>query len=406
MASGQDFNVASAITFGIMILTVGLKWTFVLGTFGYIPYGWGLYMNSIKENYVWLLLFGAAFCGISAGLFWSSEGSVFVIYPAPEERGKYLSAWAIITDRFLGPALGGAINLGINAKRIQGGSVDSNTYIVFAVLMCVGCGIAFLLPSPEKVERKDGSKVKVAPPVPVWDAIKAYWRSLTEKRILLLLPLFFFSFFYYAYMSAYLTRTFNVRSRAFSSLVSPMGGVLSSYLASLVLDSKRLKVRTKSTFLFFVLLFLQIGLWVWLLVIHYVYNNEYSHLDWSHNKFAIFYIPNILFFFNSYTGQSLFYWTVSNFSTELNELTRYVSIIRSIESMGQSLSWILTSNAAGVDASGSGLIIVNLVGIVVSLGIASPIFLRLNHHKAKEYDDYFISEMSETSSEKSKEIEI
>ncbi|TIB75169.1 hypothetical protein E3Q18_00878 [Wallemia mellicola] len=314
MASGQDFNVASAITFGIMILTVGLKWTFVLGTFGYIPYGWGLYMNSIKENYVWLLLFGAAFCGISAGLFWSSEGSVFVIYPAPEERGKYLSAWAV------GPALGGAINLGINAKRIQGGSVDSNT--------------SFLLPSPEKVERKDGSKVKVAPPVPVWDAIKAYWRSLTEKRILLLLPLFFFSFFYYAYMSAYLTRTFNVRSRAFSSLVSPMGGVLSSYLASLVLDSKRLKVRTKSTFLFFVLLFLQIGLWVWLLVIHYVYNNEYSHLDWSHNKFAIFYIPNILFFFNSYTGQSLFYWTVSNFSTELNELTRYVSIIRSIESMG------------------------------------------------------------------------
>lgn len=70
------------------------------------------------------------------------------------------------------------------------------------------------------------------------------------------------------------------------------------------------------------------------------------------------------------------------------------------------MSWILTSNAAGVDASGSGLIIVNLVGIVVSLGIASPIFLRLNHHKAKEYDDYFISEMSETSSEKSKEIEI
>ncbi|EIM23443.1 hypothetical protein WALSEDRAFT_15404, partial [Wallemia mellicola CBS 633.66] len=285
-----------------------------------------------KFSTSWLLLFGAAFCGISAGLFWSSEGSVFVIYPAPEERGKYLSAWAV--GKNLGPALGGAINLGINAKRIQGGSVDSNTYIVFAVLMCVGCGIAFLLPSPEKVERKDGSKVKVAPPVPVWDAIKAYWRSLTEKRILLLLPLFFFSFFYYAYMSAYLTRTFNVRSRAFSSLVSPMGGVLSSYLASLVLDSKRLKVRTKSTFLFFVLLFLQIGLWVWLLVIHYVYNNEYSHLDWSHNKFAIFYIPNILFFFNSYTGQSLFYWTVSNFSTELNELTRYVSIIRSIESMG------------------------------------------------------------------------
>ena len=55
--------------------------------------------------------------------------------------------------------------------------------IVFAVLMCVGCGVAFLLPSPEKVERKDGSKVKVAPPVPVWDAIKAYWRSLTEKRV-------------------------------------------------------------------------------------------------------------------------------------------------------------------------------------------------------------------------------
>lgn len=32
-----------------------------------------------------------------------------------------------MTERLAGPALGGAINLGINAKRIQGGAVDSNT---------------------------------------------------------------------------------------------------------------------------------------------------------------------------------------------------------------------------------------------------------------------------------------
>lgn len=303
-----------------------------------------------------------------------------MIYPSREERGRYLSAWA------LGKNLGGRWASyewfpnhqcrALDRRSNQPGYQRQPCYwrfsrfkylwvrpllaphhlsltppdIVFAVLMCVGCFVSFLLPSPEKVERRNGTKVNVAPSSSVWNEVKAYFKALTEKRVcasilkwsatltrlqmLLLLPLLFFSFFYYAYMSSYLTRTFNVRSRAFSSLVSPFGGVFSSLLASWVLDSKRLKLRTKSSTLCCAWFVLQVGLWTWLLVIHYVYNNHYTHLDWNDGKFAIFYIPNILFFFNSYLGQSLLYWTISNFSTELNVVTRYVSIIRSMESMG------------------------------------------------------------------------
>lgn len=71
--------------------------------------------------------------------------------------------------------------------------------------------------------------------------------------------------------------------------------------------------------------------------------------------------------------------------------------------VGQTLSWILESDAAGVDASGSALIIVNLVGFVVSLIIASPVFFNLNQYKDQEYDDYV--GYVDDSSEKSKEIE-
>ena len=67
--------------------------------------------------------------------------------------------------------------------------------------------------------------------------------------------------------------------------------------------------------------------------------------------------------------------------------------------IGQTLSWILESDAAGVDPSGSALIYVNLIGFAVALIIASPVFFKLNAFKDKEYDDYvgYVDDTSEKS---------
>lgn len=67
------------------------------------------------------MLFGSAFCGISAGFFWAAEAAIIIGYPAPRDRGFYLAVWQ--TAKALGPIVGGAINLGLNVGRSEAGSV-------------------------------------------------------------------------------------------------------------------------------------------------------------------------------------------------------------------------------------------------------------------------------------------
>lgn len=79
-------NSANALTFCLMILTafltstitdlVGVNLALFLGGIGYAPYCAGLYLNNVQGT-KWLMLFGAATCGLSAGLFWGIEAGVF-----------------------------------------------------------------------------------------------------------------------------------------------------------------------------------------------------------------------------------------------------------------------------------------------------------------------------------------
>lgn len=41
----------------------------------------------------WYVIFGAAICGISAGLYWAAEGAIILSYPQHAKRGRYLSLW-------------------------------------------------------------------------------------------------------------------------------------------------------------------------------------------------------------------------------------------------------------------------------------------------------------------------
>jgi MFS family permease len=90
-------NAANSLVFGLMGFLclfggpianrIGLSWTLLLGAVGYPVYSAGLYCNN-RYGTEWLVLFGAATCGMSAGLFWASEGTVALGYPEPGKRGR------------------------------------------------------------------------------------------------------------------------------------------------------------------------------------------------------------------------------------------------------------------------------------------------------------------------------
>lgn len=41
----------------------------------------------------WFVIFGAAICGVSAGLYWAAEGAIILSYPEHAKRGRYLALW-------------------------------------------------------------------------------------------------------------------------------------------------------------------------------------------------------------------------------------------------------------------------------------------------------------------------
>lgn len=107
-------NGANALTFCLMVVScsfssvivryIGIKWALIVGTMGYAPYAVGLYTNN-RFGTEWFVLFGAALCGISAGIFWMAEAAIALSYPEPYNQGRFLGLW--LSFRVGGQILGG-----------------------------------------------------------------------------------------------------------------------------------------------------------------------------------------------------------------------------------------------------------------------------------------------------------
>lgn len=143
----------------------------------------------------WYVIFGAAICGISAGLYWAAEGAIILSYPPHAKRGRYLSLWLAFKNS--GQLIGGAINLGLNATRNQAGKVSYVTILVFVAMQVLAFPVAFFLSPPEKTQRSDGTEIVVEKRTPVKEQFRKLIKTVTTRQIGLLLPVFFSSWFYW-----------------------------------------------------------------------------------------------------------------------------------------------------------------------------------------------------------------
>lgn len=290
------------------------------------------------------MLFGSAICGISAGFFWAAEAAIVIGYPAPAERAFYLAIWQ--TAKAAGPIVGGAINLGLNAGRDTAGSVGSSTYIVFIVIMCLGLPIALFLSPANKVWRKDRSIIKIHNE-PSWAAeFGAVWDVLVSRRILMLLPAFFISYFYNGYLSTFLTNYFTVRSRAFSSFFTNFAGIFSSFLIALLLDRQSIPINLRAKIAFFSIITILIGTWIWAAVLLSQFNGQEDGppvYDWFTGGFGKAYALVFFWQFGGQAFQQLLYWLVGQYASDLSSLSRVTGILRGFEALGQTVAWAYVS---------------------------------------------------------------
>ncbi|WWD19823.1 hypothetical protein CI109_104289 [Kwoniella shandongensis] len=279
--------------------------------------------------------------GTRSGFFWSAEAAIIIGYPSPKDRGFYLAVWQ--TAKAAGPIVGGAITLGLNANRSTAGSVGSATYIVFIVIMCLGLPIALCLSPAEKVWRKDDTRVVVHRQATWLDEFKAVGRLAISRRILLLVPSFFISYFYNPFVSTFLTSYFTVRSRAFSSFFTNFAGIFSSFIVGYLLDKQSIHIKTRAKIAFTGIVTMLIGTWIWAIILQKEYYDNPPRLDWFTKDFGRAYA---LVFFWTFAGQAfqqMLYWLVGQYATDLSSLSHHTGILRGLEALGQTVAWALAS---------------------------------------------------------------
>jgi MFS family permease len=345
-------NGGNSLVFGLMGLfcilspifvnKIGVKNTLIAGTLGWSVYSAALYQNN-RFGTQWFVMLGAAVCGISAGLYWAAEGAIILSYPEHAKRGRYLALWLGFKNS--GQLIGGAINLGLNVKSKKAGKVSWVTLLVFVILQAFALPLAFFLSPPEKTKRSDGSKIVVEAKTTTKEQLRQLWKTATTRQVGLLLPIFFASWFYWGYLSTYLTLYFSVRARALASFLSAITGTIACIFFGMFLDSKKFTVKTRIRvgFLFSCGLFTL--MWIWVMVIQHDYQNSPPKgLDWTSPGFGRGFGMYIMMQTIGNMVQNYLYFLVGTVGDGTSELSRGTGLLRGVESWGQCASFGISSS--------------------------------------------------------------
>jgi hypothetical protein len=114
--------------------------------------------------------------------------------------------------------------------------------------MITGGILAWFLVPPDKIVRKDGTRVQRLRHPSILSELKGLYETLyTDPYVLLLFPFFWASNWFYTYQqNAYNLYMFNTRSRAFTGLWYWLAQIVASLLFGWFLDTKKLTRRKRA----------------------------------------------------------------------------------------------------------------------------------------------------------------
>ncbi|KAJ5320011.1 hypothetical protein PENANT_c051G04944 [Penicillium antarcticum] len=343
-------NAANALTFGLMVVScflgsvvvrfIGIKWTLIVGTIGYAPYAAGLYTNN-RFGDEWLVILGAALCGISAGIFWMSEAAIALSYPEPYNQGRFLGFW--LSFRVGGQILGGVINLGINAHRSTSGSISYTVYLVFIALQALGPFAGLLLSTPAQVQRKDGIQVQLQVNNSIGFELKSMVKLFVSRKFALIIPLVCQAVYTEAVMFSYEGLWFSVRARALGSLLSGVIALVIGNLLGAFLDTKRMYLKARTRYAFFFVVAWQGMCWTWASVVTTEFNKTNPTFDWTDPGFGRAFALFLFWVAGFQLNYMYLFFLVGNLANDQEEVVRIAGLLRGTESAAQCVSYGLSS---------------------------------------------------------------
>ncbi|KAG4414561.1 hypothetical protein IFR04_012309 [Cadophora malorum] len=362
-AGGQQkpylVNAANTLTFCLMVVScffspilvkaIGIKYTLIFGTMGYAPYAAGLYTNNRFGN-EWFVLLGAALCGISAGVFWMAEAAIALAYPEPHNQGRFLGFW--LSFRIGGQVLGGAINLGINANNSKAGKVSYNVYLAFIALQALGPFAGLLLNKPEKVQRTDGVKVKLAITNNAMYELRANIKLFFSKNFLLLVPVIAQAVYAEAVFFTFQSLWFSVRARALGSFLSGIVAMIGGNVLGAFLDSKKFSLKTRARVAYIAILGLQGVWWIWATILVTDFHKTRPTFDWADKGFGKGFALFLFWVIGFQVNYMYLYFVVGELAGTDAEVIRIAGLLRGTESAVQAVSYGLNSIKIFADVGG------------------------------------------------------
>lgn len=316
----------------------------------------------------WVLILGGVTLGILSTVEWTAQGTMMMTYPLLQEKGRNVSY--NLTMFNLGAVLGTLVNsnsetfkLLSSIKHVQvvflqnlhttSAVTNIATYIAFTVIMAAIVPSSGLIVPLEKVTRSDGFPVIIIGSS-IWIGVlkNLASRLRTDPHVVILFLMFFVSNFYllYVFNDINLT-TFNIRTRALNTILFYAAGVPGAYSAGYIMDTKRLRRRSRVKIGLSMLLFLFTAVWI----SAYFWQKPFTR---SMTKTAGFrmidctdrsYVgPSFLLFalgFVHFVFQNCIYWFMTSLAdgSATASTPDFAGFFESLQAVGVAIAWRLSN---------------------------------------------------------------
>lgn len=276
------------------------KWSLLLGTLGYPVYALAMYYHRR-----WWGVAAGAFLGLTAGLLWTAQGQLMMSYPERRKAGRFVAIfWGIFNSGgVLGCLLSFLLNIEHSSEGAQavaeqegGSSLTASTYWTFFVVMCAGSVLAVVVlpldqvtfsnadgqvecvvgarPSSDKKDAEEASGLRL-----VSQELQRTMQSFSNKAMLCLIPLFFYSNFFYSYHFGVVGILLNGRTGSLTMATYWVAQIMGSFLLQGFLDQAHLKLEYRLRMSFLGTLVYITLTWVFGGFVQYGYGVSEEHLQ-------------------------------------------------------------------------------------------------------------------------------
>ncbi|KAK9764298.1 hypothetical protein K7432_008305 [Basidiobolus ranarum] len=315
---------------------LGPRISVIFGCIPYMIYVCCLWLyREFKVDF--LPVVGSVILGAGASLLWTAAGTIIMSYPMENQKGRFFGIFWILFN--LGSLISGFLPFF---------STQSNYITIwFLCLMAFGLCLSYFMVSPARVIREDGSRVTSKTGFNMSQELNQIRRTLLNKNILLLFPIFFYTNFYYSYRLGHFSHElFTVRTVALNTVCYWASQMLGAFTFGQYLDNP-LCVRSKKARLglLFVAFFTTA---TWLGCLFLELNNPdvislvSSRIDILDDSYGASLVLMLLSGFTDATVQSWCYWMMGAMTNNAMILSRYAGFYKAIQSGGTAVAWYIS----------------------------------------------------------------